>query len=145
MFSFNVEIQPAAGAPGTMGQVTEVSGIELETERHDYRDGSQLIMSTSAGRHKNGVLVLKRLWTHDTSWYEMRKTVLHGKFQVGGSISVVFKNNVGPKGQGNEVGRLNFIEVWPIKHMSPTLDSKNSAHLDETLEFSYNDINWVLK
>lgn len=145
MHSFNVEISPAAGAPSTIGGVTKVSGIELETDRHDYRDGSQLIMSTSAGLHKTGVLVLERLWQHGTEWHEIRKTVLQGKFQVGGTISVVFKNNVGPKGQGNEVGRLNFTEVWPIKHTMPDLDSKASGHKTETLEFSFNDINWVLK
>ena len=53
------------------------------------------------------------------------------------SISIIFHDDA-----GNETGRMNFYHCWPVKHTMPSSAEMKSGHAAETIELSYDWLEW---
>ena len=86
---------------------------------------------TRPGNHKPGKITITKDWSNTLEWYNWRKKVLDGKTDRR-SISIIFHDDAGA-----EVGRMNFYNTWPIKHVLPSFNAKNSGHATEQLHISW--------
>jgi len=111
--------------------VHSIEGIETETDIVEYKDGEDGVNRTRPGNHKPGKMVITKDWSNTLEWHNWRKKVLEGKTDRR-SISIIFHNDA-----GEEVGRMNFYNAWPTKHVLPSFNAKNSAHASEQLHISW--------
>ena len=123
-FNFSVEIEGIEAA-GFM----EVSGIIVETEVVEYRQGNMPGQPLKLpGQTRFGNITLKRgvsrsntLWT----WYQ---SVVQGDADRR-SLSIILLNT-----RREEVRRWNVYEAWPCKYETSQLNAKGNEVLIETLE-----------
>lgn len=123
-FNFLVEVDGV-----TTAGFSEVSGIMIETEPIEYRNGNENItVRKLPGIQKFGNITLKRGFTQDNALWEWRKTVLDGKTERhSGSITLL--------NEAREATiRWNFREAWPSKLEGPTFNASNNEVAIETLE-----------
>lgn len=119
----------------------QARGEQARAENHkpgnmEYKDGEDGVNRTRPGNHKPGKLVLTKDWSNTMEWYQWRKAVLDGKTDRR-SVSIIFHDDA-----GTEVGRMNFYNCWPVKHTLPSADAKASGHATETIELSYEWLEW---
>ncbi len=129
-FRFRVEI---AGI--TVAQVSEVTGLQIETETELQEEGGvndfeyQLPKRTKY-QHitlKRGMTDLDELW----SWYQ---DVIHGKFQrKNGSIILI-------DFAGDDKWRWNFVQAFPVKWTGPDLRADSNTVAFEAVELAHNGI-----
>jgi phage tail-like protein len=115
-----------------------VAGVHTITDFNALREEASRV-KPRPDNHKPGKIVLAKDWSNTMEWYEWHKKVLDGKTDRR-SISVIFHNDAGV-----EVGRLIFYNCWPVKHTLPSADAKNSGHASETIELSYEWLEWKAK
>jgi phage tail-like protein len=123
-FNFLVEVDGV-----TTAGFSEVSGIMIETEPIEYRNGNENItVRKLPGIQKFGNITLKRGFTRDSALWEWRKTVLDGKTERhSGSITLL--------NEAREASiRWNFREAWPSKLEGPSFNAANNEVAIETLE-----------
>lgn len=108
---------------------SECSGISLETDAIEYREGKEdITVRKLPGLKKFGNITFKRGFTKDSGLWTWRKQVLDGNVQrASGSITLL-----------NEARqpsvRWNFREAWPRKLDGPTFNAKNNEVAIESLE-----------
>jgi len=102
----------------------------------NYKDGEDAVNRTRPGNHKPGKLILTKDWSNTLDWYQWRKAVIDGKTDRR-SISIIFHDDAGV-----EVGRMNFYNCWPVKHTLPSLAEQRSGDAVETMELSYDWVEW---
>jgi phage tail-like protein len=113
----------------TTAGFSECSGITMETDAIEYRNGSEdITVRKLPGLKKFGNITFKRGFTKDKGLWDWRKKVLDGKTErQSGSITLL-----------NEARqpsvRWNFREAWPRKLDGPTFNAKNNEVAIETLE-----------
>jgi phage tail-like protein len=113
----------------TTAGFSECSGIAMETDAIEYRNGSEdITVRKLPGLKKFGNITFKRGFTKDKGLWEWRKKVLDGKTErQSGSITLL-----------NEARqpsvRWNFREAWPRKLDGPTFNAKNNEVAIESLE-----------
>jgi len=127
-FSFLVEIEGLI-----VGGFTEVSGLQVETEIEDYREGGlNEYVHRLAGpvrypanlTFKHGLTDADVLW----SWYQQ---VAHGIIRrKNGSILLRDSSGVG-------VWRWNFVGAYPVKWIGPELRAGTAEVAVETLELAH--------
>lgn len=119
----------------TVAQVSEVTGLQFETETESYEEGGvndfvyQLPKRTKY-QHitlKRGITDLDDLW----KWYQ---DVVSGKFQRK-SGSIILMNAA-----GEEKWRWNFQEAYPVKWTGPDLKADSNTVAFETIELAHNGI-----
>jgi phage tail-like protein len=126
-FNFVIELE---GIPS--GAFSEVSGLDMETDPIEYREGSEdITVRKLPGLRKYPNISLKRGFTPDTSLYDWRKTVMDGKTERK-SGSIVLLNEA-----RQEALRWNFREGWPCKLQGPPLNAKTNEVAIETLEICH--------
>jgi phage tail-like protein len=108
--------------------IHSVDGLESESDFVDYKDGEDGIIHTRPGNHKPGKMTITKDWSNTSDWYKWRKSAFDGKVDRR-SISVIFQNDA-----GEEAGRINLFDCWPIVWSGPQLNAKSSAHAQEKLE-----------
>jgi phage tail-like protein len=109
---------------------------ETQSDISEYKDGEDGVNRTRPGNHKPGKITLTKDWSNTLEWYQWHKTVLDGKTDRR-SVSIIFHNDA-----GEETGRMNFYNCWPVKHTMPAAEAKNSGHATETIELSYERLEW---
>lgn len=113
----------------TTAGFSECSGINMETDAIEYRNGSEdITVRKLPGLKKFGNITLKRGFTKDKGLWEWRKKVLDGKTErQSGSITLL--------NEAREAAvRWNFREAWPRKLDGPTFNAKTNEVAIETLE-----------
>jgi phage tail-like protein len=108
---------------------SECSGITMETDPIEYRNGNEdITVRKLPGLKKFGNITFKRGFTKDMALWEWRKQVLDGKtVRREGSITLL-----------NEARTASlvwdFYEAWPRKLDGPTFNGKNNEVAIESLE-----------
>ena len=135
-------IQPGTTYFKTMGDFNLHSRYRVEINRRpvagarSLTDLNALRQQVRSGNHKPGKLVLTKDWSNTLEWYTWRKAVIDGKTDRR-SISIIFHDDAGV-----EVGRMNFYNCWPVKHVMPEMNSKASGHASEEIELNYESVEW---
>jgi phage tail-like protein len=123
-FNFLVEIDGV-----TKAGFSECSGITMETDAIEYRNGNEdITVRKLPGLKKFGNITFKRGFTKDKGLWDWRKKVLDGKTERhSGSITLL---NEARKASV----RWNFREGWPRKLDGPAFNAKTNEVAIETLE-----------
>lgn len=129
-FRFRLEIEGLVVA-----QVSEVTGLVLETETETYEEGGvndlvhQLPKRTKY-QHiilKRGITELEDMW----KWYE---DVVSGRFKrKNGAIILI-------DAAGEDKWRWNFFQAYPVKWTGPELRAESSTVAFETIELVHHGI-----
>lgn len=124
-FNFLVEIQGIAVA-GFM----EVSGLQVEVEVHDYREGglNEYIHKLPGPTRYPSNIVLKRGITDVDALWKWHQDVTQGKIERKNG-SIVLMNSA-----GEEKWRWNFVEAIPVRWAGPDLRASAAEVAVETLE-----------
>jgi len=130
-FNFLVEIENIV-----VGGFSEVTGLEVETEIKEYREGGlNEYMHRLAGptRYPSN-LILKRGLTDAHTLLGWFQEVAQGTIRrKNGSIVLLDMS-------GEERWRWNFIDAYPVKWSGPNLRASASEVAVETLELAHNGI-----
>jgi phage tail-like protein len=110
----------------------EVSGIEAEIERVEYREGTDpLQVRYLPGLPKYGILTVKWGLTDSMEIYNWFKSGINGNAETR-SVSVVATDS-----QGKDIARWALIEAFPVKYKAPDFNAKGNDVALETIEISY--------
>jgi phage tail-like protein len=123
-FSFEVDGVIVAG-------VHSVEGFETESEMIEYKDGEDGIMHSRPGNLKSNTITVTKDWSNTSEFYQWRKKVLDGKVERK-SLSIIFHNDA-----GEEAGRINLFECWPVAWTGPSLNARASGHATEKLKIAW--------
>ena len=130
-FRYLVEIECV-----TVGGFSEVTGLQVETEIKEYREGGlNEYMHRLAGptRYPNN-LILKRGLTDADTLIKWQEEITQGKIKrCNGSIVLLDTT-------GQESWRWNFLQAYPVKWIGPNLRATASEVAVETLELAHNGI-----
>lgn len=129
-YRFNIEIDDLIVA-----SFSEVSGLTVETEFEEYREGgvNDYVHKLVKGiKHvpivlKRGIISSNELW----EWYE--EVIAGHIIRRGGSITLLDRN-------GDDFRRWTFEGAYPIKWVGPELKATSSEIAIEQLEFVHNGI-----
>jgi phage tail-like protein len=130
-FRFRVEIKGIIVA-----QVSEVSGLQFETETEPYEEGGtndfvyQLPKRTKY-QHitlKRGITDLQELW----KWY---MEVVNGIFKRE-NVSIILMDTT----DDGEKWRWNFKEAYPVKWTGPDLKADSNTVAFETIELAHHGL-----
>jgi len=130
-FNFIVEIDGV-----TKAGFSECSGVTMETDAIEYRNGSEdITVRKLPGLKKFGNITFKRGFTKDNGLWTWRKLVLDGKTtRHSGSITLL---NEARKASV----RWTFREAWPRKLDGPAFNAKTNEVAIETLEIVVEEVN----
>ena len=110
----------------------EVSSIEAEIERVEYREGTDpLQVRYLPGLPKYGLLTVKWGLTDSMEIYNWFKSGINGNAETR-NVSVVAMDS-----QGKDIARWNLIEAFPVRYKAPDFNAKGNDVALETLEISY--------
>ncbi len=129
-FRFRIEIESI-----TVAQVSDVSGLSIETETEPYEEGGvnefvhQLPKRTKYNNItlKRGISDLDEMW----NWYQ---SVVLGKF-VRKNGSIVLMDS-----KGDDKWRWNFHGAYPVKWTGPDFKSDSNTVAFETIELVHRGI-----
>lgn len=124
-FNFAVEIEGLVA-----GGFSEVSGLQVEIEVHEYREGgmNQFIHKRAGPAKYPSNLVLKKGMTDVRTLWNWYWDVVHGKVQRR-NLSVLLMDRA-----GQEKRRWNFEQAYPVKWSGPDLKANSSELAVESLE-----------
>jgi phage tail-like protein len=124
VFNFIVNIDGV-----TTAGFSECSGLSMETDPIEYRNGNEdITVRKLPGLKKFGNITFKRGFTKDKTLWEWRKKVMDGKTERK-SGSITLKNEA-----REDVMHWNFSQAWPRKLDGPTFNAKTNEVAIETLE-----------
>jgi phage tail-like protein len=130
-FNFLVEIDGLV-----VGGFTEVSGLQVEIETQDYREGGlNAYIHKLAGptRYPANLTLRHGLADADTLWTWLQDVAQGSVRRRNGSI-VLLDNT------GQEALRWNFTEAYPVRWTGPSLRADSSAVAVETLELAHHGL-----
>lgn len=132
-FNFLIEIDSI-----TRASFTEVSGLNVEQDVIDYREGSDAtIVRKLPGLVTVPNIALKRGWTQDNELWLWRKTTIDGATERrSGSIIVLDEAQ-------DEALRFNFREGWICKWEGPQLNSTTNEVAIEGIEICHEGLEMV--
>jgi phage tail-like protein len=111
--------------------VHAVDGFETESDVIEYKDGEDGVMHSRPGNLKSNQIVITKDWSNTSEFYQWRKAVLDGKVERK-AISIIFHNDA-----GEEAGRINLFECWPVAWVGPSLNARSSGHATEKLKVAW--------
>jgi phage tail-like protein len=114
------------------GSFAEASGLEVEIQPIEYRNGAEdITVRKIPGLKKFPNIVLKRGILGDTALWKWIEEAMDGKVRrVEGSVVLLDENR-------RDVMRWNFKRGWPCKWTGPGLNAKNNEIGMETLEICH--------
>ncbi len=130
-FQYQVEIESV-----TVGGFSEVTGLQVETEIKEYREGGlNEYMHRLAGPTRYPTnLILKRGLTDVDTLIRWHQQVTQGTVKrFNGSIVLLDIS-------GQERWRWNFLQAYPVKWIGPNLRASAAEVALETLELAHNGI-----
>lgn len=124
-FRFLIEIEGLV-----LGGFTEVSGLQIEVETEDYREGglNEYIHKLAGPTRYPSNLVLKRGLTDIETLWGWHQEVTRG-FIRRKNGSIVLRDVV-----GEERWRWNFVQAYPVRWVGPELRAGTAEVAVETLE-----------
>jgi phage tail-like protein len=128
-FNFLVDIG------GALAGFSECSGLTLESDVIEYRNGNEdITVRKLPGLKKFTNIVLKRGYTNAKELWDWRKTVLDGKTERrDGTITLLNEAR-------QPALRWNFYFGWPSKWEGPTMNAKTNDVAIETLNITVEKI-----
>ena len=130
-FNFLVEVDGII-----VGGFSEVSGIQVEIEVHDYREGgrNEYIHKLPGPTRYASNLILKRGMTDSDLLWIWHEFVTFGIIvRINGSILLL-------DAAGREKWRWNFFDAYPVKWTGPQLRADSNSVAVETLELVHRGI-----
>lgn len=130
-FNFLVEIDGLV-----VGGFTEVSGLQVEIETQDYREGGlNAYIHKLAGptRYPSNLTLRHGLADADALWSWLQD-VAQGTLQRRNGSIVLLDDT------GQEALRWNFTEAYPVRWTGPSLRADSSAVAVETLELAHHGL-----
>ena len=124
-FNFVIELEGIV-----VGGFTEVSGLQVEVETQDYREGgvNEYLHKLAGPTRYPSNLVLKRGLTDAETLWNWQQEVLQGPIgRKNGSIMLL-------NSAGEETWRWNFIGAYPVRWVGPELRAGTAEVAVETLE-----------
>lgn len=122
-FRFTVEVDGFASTG-----FAEMSGLEIETEVIEYRDGNNIGGARKIpGLHKAGDVTLKRGVATSFELWDWYKTVLDRKPERRGVIISLLNDNLEPS------VRWGLLNAWPRKYVGPVLNARGNEIAIEEL------------
>jgi phage tail-like protein len=123
-FNFRIEIENT-----TLGGFRECSGLTLNTDPVDYREGTdELHVRKLTGLRKFANVVLKRGYTDNLELWNWYKKVLNGETDRRNG-AIVLQNEL-----HQDVVRWNFENGFIAKYEGPTLNATSNDVAIETIE-----------
>jgi phage tail-like protein len=132
-YTFTVEIEGKA-----LGTFRTVSGLAVETEVIEYRDGSGGTTTYFPGNTKYTTVKLSRAFTGDSAlweWYTASAREGHVT-RVAGTV-IVFDRSA------HEIARYHFLQGWPSKYTGPTLTAGSNDIPIETIEIVHSGLQLI--
>lgn len=133
-FTFAVEIEGLSPA----GSFRQVSGLAVETEVIEFREGTSNTVRKLPGRTKWPNLVLKRGYTGDLELYEWATARTASGEVVRRRIAISLLDQA-----GNPVNTWHFEQGWPAKWELSELDASKNEVPIETLEIAHEGMSLV--
>lgn len=134
-YNFLLEID---GTSDAVAGFTEVSGINMESDIVEYREGSDTAtVRKLAGMRKYGNITLKRGYTTNNELWEWRKTVIDGLTERKSGAIVVLNEAREP------TLRVEFAEAWVSKYEGPALNATANEAAIESIEIAVEDVRMV--
>jgi phage tail-like protein len=130
-YRFKVEIKGVQ-----VGAFSEVTGLQVEIETHDYREGgvNEFIHRVAGpARYPNHLIFKHGLMDGDLLWGWMQDVVA-GDFERHNG-SVILMNSA-----GDPVWRWNFKDAYPVRWAGPDLRAGTAEVALETLELVHRGI-----
>jgi phage tail-like protein len=130
IFIFQVEIQGLI-----VGGFSEVSGLQVETETYDFREGGvndRLHKVPKGSKHSN--ITLKRGITDSDTLWKWYQNVVNGIVERKSGRIILLDS------EGNEKWQWAFEDAYPVKWIGPDLRAKTGETAVETLELAHNGI-----
>jgi phage tail-like protein len=129
-FLFQVEIQGLI-----VGGFSEVSGLQMETETHDFREGGvNDYMHKLPKGSKQSNITLKRGFTDSDVLWKWHQDVVNGKFKRKSGRIILMDS------EGNEKWHWTFEDAFPIKWVGPDFKAQQGATSIESLELAHKGI-----
>lgn len=131
VFSFRVDWS------GTNIGFSEVTGLNIEVQVIEYRDGLNPEYSTTKmpGLKKYGNITLKRgVFASDNEYYDWLKTIKLNKPERR-DITISLLNE-----ETDPVMKWTVINAWPTKLTSPDLKASGNEAAIETLEIAHEGV-----
>lgn len=129
-FRFRIEIEGITAA-----QVSDVSGILVETETEPYEEGGvNDFVHQLPKRTKYQHIILKRGITDLDEMWKWHQEVVSGRVKrKNGSIILMDIT-------GEDKWRWNFLQAYPVKWTGPELKADSNTVAFETIELVHNGI-----
>jgi len=126
------------GTSDAVAGFTEVSGINMETDVVEYREGSDTAtVRKLPGLRKYGNITLKRGYTTNTELWDWRKTVIDGATERKSGAIVLLNEAREP------ALRWEFSEAWVSKYEGPALNATANEAAVESIEIAVEDVRLV--
>lgn len=131
-FRFAIEIDGIIS-----GGFTECSGLQVETEIEDYREGglNDYAHKLSKGTKYQNITLKRGITDYEDIW-DWHQDVTFGLIE--GSRKDVYI--IHSDSEGNEKWRWLVMDAFPVKWTGPNLKSDSSAVAFETLELAHHGI-----
>ncbi len=111
---------------------TEVSGLQVETEVFEYREGGNNgYVHRLPGPIRVGNITLKHGLVGSAELFSWYMRVVQGKFEPRNLSVIVYDS------EGKETARWNFVKAYPIRWVGPTLHGDTNDVAVETLELAH--------
>jgi|SRR5690606_17243692 len=135
-YNFLLEID---GTSDAVAGFTEVSGITMETDIVEYREGADTAtVRKLPGLRKYGNITLKRGYTTNTELWDWRKTVIDGATERKSGVIILLNEAREP------ALRWEFSEAWVSKYEGPALNATANEAAIESIEIAVEDVRLVV-
>ncbi|MCB0113726.1 MAG: phage tail protein [Caldilineaceae bacterium] len=130
-FKYRIEIQGIEA-----GAFSEISGLQVEIETHDYREGgvNRTLYKLAGPTRYPASLVLKRGVVDATLLWDWQQEIVEGRV-TRRSGSIILMDSAGA-----ERRRWNFRDAYPIRWRGPDLRAGTAEVAVETLELAHNGL-----
>lgn len=135
-YNFLLEID---GTSEAVAGFTEVSGINMESDIVEYREGADTAtVRKMPGLRKYGNITLKRGYTTNTELWDWRKTVIDGATERKSGTIILLNESREP------ALRWEFSQAWVSKYDGPALNATANEAAIEAIEIAVEDVRLVV-
>ena len=135
-YNFLLEID---GTSDAVAGFTEVSGITMETDIVEYREGADTAtVRKLPGLRKYGNITLKRGYTTNTELWDWRKSVIDGATERKSGVIILLNEAREP------ALRWEFSAAWVSKYEGPALNATANEAAIESIEIAVEDVRLVV-
>jgi phage tail-like protein len=132
-YSFTVEFEGKS-----LGTFRSVSGLSVETEIIEYRDGTSRTTLYFPGNTKYTTVKLTRAFTGDSALWDWYTTSVQTGYEARftGTITVFDRS-------GSPVAQYKLINAWPQKIEGPVLNADSNEVPIESIEIAHEGLQLI--